>query len=389
MTDQNEPILLRVKRGSEFEKALIAGIEGDITEDEMSDVGGMRRTGPVVRRVLPGWFDNLQISSRREGDEMVISLDYYPLQPPKAIVETVNTGGVAPSVPEEISNGYIFPQPPPLIDSMGDKFIEPSWFSMMKHMVKSGRHISLAGPPGTGKDTAVQELAAREGKVLVTVGGDAGFRRRDITGSVHISQGHSYFEVAEYAAAVINGWWALISEVNAADADALMFINTQLAPPYAINIGGKSYPVHPNFRLFVTYNHGLVGTKPLPQSFKDRFFSIKLPFFTEYQLGRILSKHGMPDDAVYQAFPKFGVVAWEAHERGAIRYQITSRRLMDAVELLKSGIVDNYVDAIEEAVISSVDSPLEADALRKLVDQVEVDHRVPSPDRIPYSRMPR
>lgn len=372
MNAGSEPILLRVRQGSELDNALRLGMASSVTEDMLSEVGGKKRTGWIVRRVIKNWFDNLTVTSNKDGDDNVVDIGYYPLQPPKAIIEAVSAG--TDQSHDDISpNGIIFPQPPPLIESMGDVFIEPSWFGTMKHMVDAGRHISLAGPPGTGKDTAVQELAAREGKVLVTVGGDAGFRRRDITGSMQISKGHSFFEVAEYAAAVINGWWVLISEVNAADADALMFINTQLAPPYAININGRSYPVHPDFRLFVTYNHGLVGTKPLPQSFKDRFFSIKLPFFTKGYLDRILRKHGMPIDAEYGVFAEFGVVAWESHEHGTIRYQITSRRLMDAVELLKSGSVSDAKEALNRAVCSSIDSPIESDVIEKLIDRVVND----------------
>jgi midasin (ATPase involved in ribosome maturation) len=240
----------------------------------------------------------------------------------------------------------------------------------MREMVNRGRHIALSGPPGVGKDTAVQELAATQGHPLVTIGGDAGFRRKDIVGSLQIRNGQSYMEVAEYAAAVVNGWWALVTEVNAADADALLFINTQLAPPYVVNISGKSYPVHPDFRLFVSYNPGLVGTKPLPQSFKDRFFPIQVPFFSEYQLGRILTAHGMPEGTDWGTFiTKFGVTLWEAHTRGQLRYQVTSRRLQDAVELMLSGVVDNPREAIRQAVIAAIDSSIEAKVAETVLDQ--------------------
>ena len=168
----------------------------------------------------------------------------------------------------------------------------------------------------------------------------------------------------------MSGWWVLLTEVNAADADALMFINTQLAPPYVISIGGRAYPVHPDFRLFVSYNPGLVGTKPLPQSFKDRFFSIKVPFFSKAQLRNILVAHGMDDNAVWcESVLEYGLRMWDAHERGQMRYQITSRRLMDAVVLMN---LDGFTikEAMSMAVIDSIDSPVEANVAKQILNSI-------------------
>jgi len=261
-----------------------------------------------------------------------------------------------------------WPQAPPMIESIEDMYRQPSWFNTMKTMVEHGRHIALVGPPGVGKDTAVQELAAREGRILVTIGGDGGFRRRDLVGSLQIASGKSFFEVAEYAAAVVNGWWVLLTEVNAADADALLFINAQLAAPYIVTVAGKAYAVHPEFRLFVSYNAGLVGTKPLPQAFKDRFFSIQVPFFNESQLTSILIAHGAPDNEVTTEISKFGVELWKLHERGQVRYQVTSRRLMDAVTLLQADVASSTAEALELAVIAAIDSPVEQNVVKQVLN---------------------
>lgn len=267
-----------------------------------------------------------------------------------------------------------WPQQPPVPRSLKAKFDKPSYFSVMEMMVDANRHIALEGPPGVGKDTAVVELAAQQRKPLVTIGGDAGFRTSDLTGKTHISNGHSYHEVGDYVAAVVNGWWVLMTEVNAADPSALMFINRQLAAPYVVNLGGKSYPVHPDFRLFVTYNNGLVGTKPLPQSFKDRFFSIKVPFFSEVALRKRLISMGMPvvvnDPHNYsERIVTFGVRMWDAHMRGALKYQITTRRLIDAVHLaFNCGM--NVKQALKDAVISAIDNSLEAKHAETVLDDV-------------------
>jgi MoxR-like ATPase len=160
----------------------------------------------------------------------------------------------------------------------------------------------------------------------------------------------------------------LLSEVNAADADALLYINSQLAAPYIVTVAGKAYPVHPDFRLFVSYNPGLVGTKPLPQAFKDRFFSIKVPFFTGQALKSVLIANGAPTDAAWvDEIVQIGINLWKAQERGQMRYQVTSRRLMDAVALLANDIVNDVDTAIDLAVLSSIDSPVVVATARQII----------------------
>ena len=207
----------------------------------------------------------------------------------------------------------------------------------------------------------------------MTIGGDAGFRRRDLVGTAHISNGTSRFEVGEYAAAAVNGWWVLLTEVNAADPDALMYINAQLAPPYVVTIQGRAYPVHEDFRIFVSYNHGLIGTKPLPQSFKDRFFSIKATFFTKSQLTRRLQSMGMnflpENERSNGIIIDFGIKMWEAHKNGQMRYQVTTRRLADALLLVNLNEQDAE-SAIEAAVIAAIDSPVETRAADRVLSDL-------------------
>ena len=367
------PLILRVRSNGELDKLMRSLLTTDhpLSAKELRNIGGLRRSAGLVRR-LDQWFDNVKVVVERGDPEKKAKLSYVDIapRPPEAI------GTEVPSLDnseDEVVSNIHWPQAPPMIESLGDIFREPTWFKTMKKMVDLGRHIALSGPPGVGKDTAVQELAATEGKVLVTVSGDAGFRRRDLVGSVNIRNGKSFMEVAEYAAAVVNGWWVLLTEVNAADADALMFINAQLAPPYVINIAGKSYPVHPDFRLFVSYNPGLIGTKPLPQSFKDRFFPIQIPFFSAYQLKSLLMAHGMLENSWSGFLVQFAMDMWSAHERGQLRYQVTSRRMMDVVALMNAGICDDVKQAIYQGAICAIDSPIEQKTASTILNQVHME----------------
>ena len=368
--------VLQVKKGSELGEALNALDKEPLTDDQLIAIGGKARTHWLIRQ-LPKWFDNIGIKNIHGDRDAPIEMTYENVLPSKVDVlgdlsiHTAEVSGKTASDTEE-KEALRWPTPPPLIQIM-DNFDKPRWFDTMKFAVENGRHIALEGPPGVGKDTAVQQLAAQMKKTLVTIGGDAGFRRRDLVGTAHISNGTSRFEVGEYVAAAVNGWWVLLTEVNAADPDALMYINAQLAPPYIVTIQGRAYPVHPDFRIFVSYNHGLIGTKPLPQSFKDRFFSIKVPFFSEAQLRRRLKSMGMrllpSKERDNSIVVQFGTKMWEAHERGQMRYQITTRRLADTLLLINKAEYDIKA-AIRAAVIAAIDSPVESKAAERVLVEV-------------------
>jgi MoxR-like ATPase len=394
MKDQ-EQFVLRLRKGTPLDKMLRATLDkkSPTPVAEIAEIGGAHMWS-FRFSWMAGMFDNISVSKTRSGD--IGKVSYFDLHPDAPIPVSVSvalrersermpmpepaedeesamlasamnyprTGALA-----EPASNIRWPDCPPMIESQ-TFFREPSWYKTMRAMVRLGKHIALAGAPGTGKDTAVIQLASDEGHPLVTIGGDAGFRRRDLVGQAHISNGSSYLEVAEYAAAVTNGWWVLLTEVNAADADALMFINSQLAAPYIVSIAGKAYPVHPDFRLFISYNPGLIGTKPLPQSFKDRFYSITVPWFTEGFLKSLLIAHGMPDDENVRwtkAIMRYAMMMWNAYEAGQLKYQITSRRLIDAVTLMNNGLADNVAEALRLAVVAAIDSPIEAKVAERVL----------------------
>jgi nitric oxide reductase NorQ protein len=259
--------------------------------------------------------------------------------------------------------------PAPAIGQPSPTFVQPPWYSRMEAALNAGKHVSLAGPPGGGKSTAPEQYFIKKKQPFVVVNGDAGFRRRDIEGTTEIQNGNSFFKVAEFAAAARAGWGCILNEVNAADPDALMFINGILEVPKMVNIHGKAYPVHPDFRLIVTYNPGLVGTKPLPQAFKDRFFSIKLGFpEKEFLWKMVVANTGVDPHVFYmERLLKYAQSCWDLHVKGSLRYQISPRRLYDTVFLMKTLPNMTLDDAIQSAVVDAVDSATECQTLTTLI----------------------
>jgi len=357
----------RVKEGCELESVVdrLLELEGKITRRRLIDGEGFDGQTVVTAFKLGTYADNFVVGRHGASYTDVV---------PQTIVNRTDTvksevaaiqsiGGL----PDTVAKTQLRWPDVPVIPSPMENFITPSWYERMEMMVSVGRHISIAGPPGVGKSTAVEQLATDYAKPLINISADAGLRRRDLTGNVELVNSHTQFMVAQYVAAAVNGWWAKIDEVNAAEPDALLFLNSQLAPPHAVNFYGTAMPVHPDFRLFVTYNPGLIGTKPLPPAFKDRFFPIKLAFPVESQLRKILIANGMPDEYVdwTNAIVRFGMLAWDQHEKGRCRYQITPRRLMDTVELVLQGV--GVWNALDAAVIAAVDNVAEIRVLKAVL----------------------
>jgi hypothetical protein len=363
----------------------MAAVGATVSGEEICTAAQRRNSAAVARR-MPHWFDN--VTCERDGD--TYTMGYVEVRPQTvqhidtAKFTTVGDGEGTPANTEAAFGELVWPDAPPLPDAM-QEFRKPGDYNTIQAMVKLGKHISLEGPPGTGKSTAVEQLALEAGKPLVSIGASAGLRKRDMIGTQEVVNGTSKFVVAQFAAAVVNGWWAKVDEVNAADPDVIMLLNGITASPYIINIHGKMYPVHPEFRLFITYNYGLVGTKPLPSSLKDRFYPVKWTFPSASQLKRILQAHGMPTDAeIQKQFPgsafvaapywtdrvvQFACALWQAHERGQMRYQISARRLIDAVDLYKAQEdgKQNIVQALKMAVIACIDNPLDAQQARNIL----------------------
>lgn len=381
---QQRQYSFRIKPGSEVALAL-DDVIGNNESSKDSLRGKFSHTALGMIWDLSRNCDNFSIS--RSG-----GVTYTDIIPNTMVLsqtiqaESVNGTGATPQVDNQPVEQIRYPAVPTIKDPM-DFFRKPLWFEAMRTAVKAGKHISLSGPPGIGKSTAVEQLAAEEHVPLIHVGADAGLRRRDLTGQTELINGHTSFMMAEYAAAAMFGWWAIIDEANAAEPDAIMSLNGQIAPPYMVNFYGKSAPVHPNFRLFITYNHGLVGTKPLPDSFKDRFFPIKLGFPTDYQLRQLLLANGMPEtgflphsdtltwDVAGRAIIRFARLVWEAYETGKMRYQITPRRLMDSVFLMSNHesipSASSIAEALDMAVINAVDNTVEAQQLQRILATVK------------------
>lgn len=398
-----DPILLRVSRGGPLDRVLRPMlVDGKMsTKEEIVEQMGLVDS-VYLFGLVSRWFDNLSVEHLR--DQNLRTAHYTDVTPKRAIAvseslpsaerlanlkvkaalanfEPVQPPAASTELGEE---PVIWPDVPPQIQPHAN-FVEPKWYKTMKHMLKAGRHIRLAGPPSVGKDTAIKQAAWEMGKPLVSLNGSS-LRERHMTGArAQDASGRSYFLPSQFAAAVVYGWWANITEVNAAEQDVLLYLNSITEEPFVITLNGRAYPVHPDFRLFISYNPGALGTRPIPASLADRFFPIKLDFHTETSLRKVLEANGMPSSDLLASdnygnqkdwtacLVKFVMGLWETHENGKMKYQITVRRCMDTCELMKSfrsDGLDGFKQAVKFAIIDAIDNPLDAKEAEKLLKTI-------------------
>lgn len=380
---------VRLKGDAEAMLSYLSGVPAGATIEEIE-----KATGIPAKRVfwmadkLNKWAQNVTVKrgATTKGGKATkfVKMMYHAPAPDVVITKEVSKPAPVskdgkkpiksePAQPKDEDTGtkatdVIFPNAPEVVDIEEEYtyFDKPDYYKLLMSKVgEYGLHIAMKGPPGFGKSSAFEYFAGQEMRPLVNVNADAGLRARQLVGGM---TDNGRFEVAEFAAAVVNGWWAKIDEVNGADPDALLALNSLLAPPHRINIHGKMYKVHPEFRLCVTYNPGLVGTKPLPGSLMDRFYHIPVSFPTESRLKKMMDANGIDTkkpDVI--KLVNFTTTMFKARADRKIRYEITMRRLVHAWGDLQSGY--DVATAIRQSVLAVIDDPVDQSTVLKIMNE--------------------
>lgn len=248
------------------------------------------------------------------------------------------------------------------------KYVVPFWFPLLEEITFGtekipGKHIQLFGDPGGGKSLGVEQLAIKHKKKLLSLNCDGRFSNKNLTGEREIKDGTSYFSRSEFAEMAITGGWVILNEINYADSDSITSLNGVVAPPYRINVDNKDYPVHKDFRLFITYNPLLSGTKPLPEALRDRFFPIPVPRPSEPMMQQILQSNAVTKQHSI-LLARLGEKIAEKSKERAIRFQLSTRRLIDVGHLLDLDY--GWPEAVDYGILSLVESSTDREVIRKI-----------------------
>ncbi|BGP16616.1 hypothetical protein JCM10213_000468 [Rhodosporidiobolus nylandii] len=155
--------------------------------------------------------------------------------------------------------------------------------------------VLLEGSPGVGKTSLVTALSAATGHDLVRINLSDQTDLMDLLGSdLPVEGGKSgefAWKDAPFLAAMQNGSWVLLDEMNLASQSVLEGLNSCLDHRGAVYIPelDRTFSRHPDFRIFAAQNplgQG-GGRKGLPKSFLDRFSLVHMEELNSTDLNAI------------------------------------------------------------------------------------------------------
>jgi len=266
--------------------------------------------------------------------------------------------------------GIVWPDYPKIPPEM-EHFITPSWYDELRKAVIAGEHVSLQGPWGVGKSTAVMQIAAELKIPIAKVGGQGQLKERALTGSPLVKDATSLFMVADFATVAIHGGIGFITEANMIDPDSGAILNGIVDSPNAIQLRGKSYDVADDFVLIVDMNPHVHGGKIMAESTRDRFWPIEVPYPDEDMLMAMLIQHGLGEETQLKTVIKIAQTIWEQQETGEIAtYQLSPRRLLKAARVITDG--KSVRDALKLSILPLVDSPFDRETIKELINNTVV-----------------
>ena len=138
--------------------------------------------------------------------------------------------------------------------------------------IKANKACLLIGETGTGKTSAVKELAHLLKQPYVRIN-MTGFTTPDeLIGSKSVKDGKTYFEYGIITDAMQRGAILVIDEINATTPDCLFILHGLLDEDRQVTLpNGEVIKPHQDFRVFATCNPEYEGTKSMNRAFKDRF----------------------------------------------------------------------------------------------------------------------
>ncbi|KAI5480555.1 hypothetical protein MNV49_000251, partial [Pseudohyphozyma bogoriensis] len=155
--------------------------------------------------------------------------------------------------------------------------------------------VLLEGSPGVGKTSLVTALAAATGHHLVRINLSDQTDLMDLLGSdLPVEGGRSgefAWKDAPFLAAMQQGSWVLLDEMNLASQSVLEGLNSSLDHRGTVYIPelDRTFSRHPDFRIFAAQNplgQG-GGRKGLPRSFLDRFSIVHMEELNSTDLNAI------------------------------------------------------------------------------------------------------
>jgi nitric oxide reductase NorQ protein len=151
-------------------------------------------------------------------------------------------------------------------------FVDPPYFDQLLAAVAAGFPVMLTGPRGTGKTTAVKQIARRFERALALVSGHSDLMVEELRGAMGLRNGDSVFTPGPVTQAVREGGYLLFDECNLCRPGVVAWLNAVIEDDAILALPETGEMIHvPNdFRCFFCFNEGYSGTRDLNEALKDR-----------------------------------------------------------------------------------------------------------------------
>lgn len=168
-------------------------------------------------------------------------------------------------------------------------FIPPAWYPMLRYALtavnangKPERGAMIFGPRGSGKSTAIRELAKQVGAKTATLQCASNMQIDSLIGGWTVSNGTTVFVEGPLTICVRNGWWLLAEEANVIAPGVWSAVNTltDKTGDGLLLPTGELIDNHADFRLILLFNEGTgyQGTKEVNAALKRRL----VPVYADY-----------------------------------------------------------------------------------------------------------
>lgn len=169
-------------------------------------------------------------------------------------------------------------QPPAAPLTVSAAFVPPSWYPLLSYaMVGSQeRGAMIFGPRGSGKSTAIRELARANGCSFITMQCAKNMQIDSMIGTWTVVNGATVFVDGPLTRCVREGKWLLAEEANVIDPGVWSAVNTltdKTGEPLHLPTG-EDVSNTDGFRLVLLFNQGYEGTRSVNAALKRRLVSV-------------------------------------------------------------------------------------------------------------------
>jgi nitric oxide reductase NorQ protein len=246
----------------------------------------------------------------------------------------------------------------------------------MQIALDAGENMVLTGPAGSGKTLAVQYLAKITKRPLIEVQGGSGATFERLIGMNTITEQNgasvmSWDDAIVPLAMRTENSILYFDEPNSIPDDVRFYLHPTMDYRRTLTYAnGQTLKAKKGFIVIGAMNEGYSGTTVLNAAFRDRSVGIPFDYLSRAKEKRLLVKNGADADFAQRLVNLAGELRREAKSNRQMRTPISTRSLLQAVNLRKHGASE--ITAVEMAVLEKI--PAQYQVEKKAVSDAITAH---------------